>query len=380
MSNVVKRILLVSSNTNFECGGVQNYLWNVLRHFDRSGYAFDLYITGKVSDLALLAKLESLEIKPIVQGMVPPKGKEPVAFKLRYYGRAAAGLRKLCQAQEYAAVHINSGALFYNAILLWAARCCGVRNRISHSHSAQRKTGLLRALLREMVARNATHRLACSAAAARALFPERVARNAIIVRNGIDTKKFAYDEETRKEYRKKLGYTKEDFVIGHVGRFEEVKNHAFLLDVFAEITRQCPHARLLLLGDGPLTGSIKEKTKAFGLEQQVIFAGVQDEPEKYYCAMDVFVLPSLYEGLGIVNIEAQASGLPCVVSEGVPREADVTHTMEFLPLQDVQEWARHIAAHEHNRKERSRCWETVRKAGYDLRDTACQLKEVYDSL
>lgn len=136
---------------------------------------------------------------------------------------------------------------------------------------------------------------------------------------------------------------KESLVIGHIGRFMKQKNHDFIIDVFDKIKKLWPEARLLLVGDGPLFDEIKEKVNSLGLEDSVVFTGVKQNAYDYYNAMDVFVLPSLYEGFGIVLIEAQANGLPCVASTEVPEEVNIANQVDFLELSDsVESWASHI--------------------------------------
>ena len=169
-----------------------------------------------------------------------------------------------------------------------------------------------------------------------------------------------------------------DYVIGHIGRFAEQKNHCFLIDIFCEVSKACPEARLLLLGEGTLQEEIRQRVSQYGLDDKVIFAGVKERTERYYCAMDVFVLPSLFEGLGIVNLEAQASGLSCVVSDQVPREVDVSGRMEFLPLGDAAVWRDSLLKYKGLAHERENDWRDVYDAGYDVEKTAQVLTEVFD--
>ena len=156
-----------------------------------------------------------------------------------------------------------------------------------------------------------------------------------------DPGRFKFSEISRKEIRAKYGIKDDDFVIGHVGRFYPQKNHIFLIDVFSEVHKQKPNAKLLLLGDGPLQEKVQKKVGALELTDSVLFAGLQKEPAPFYSAMDVFCFPSLWEGLGIVLLEAQYNGLPCVVSDVVPKEAEISNGINRMNLNtSVQEWAK----------------------------------------
>jgi glycosyltransferase involved in cell wall biosynthesis len=160
-----------------------------------------------------------------------------------------------------------------------------------------------------------------------------------LMRNAIDLEKFTFSGEKRNAIREALGIGRDALVLGHVGRFAKEKNHSFLLDVFSRLRKLQPEARLLLLGDGELFEAVKAEAARAGLADGVIFAGRQADVGAYMSAMDVFVMPSLFEGLGIVLIEAQANGLPCVASDQVPLETKASELIEYLPLRgDVDRW------------------------------------------
>ena len=161
-----------------------------------------------------------------------------------------------------------------------------------------------------------------------------------IVTNGIDVQRFVYDEKKRKECRTALGVEEYVQLIGHVGRFDKQKNQQYLINVFEVIHQKHPNKKLLLVGDGEKIDMIRTAVKEKGLEKEVLFAGQHRDVSPYYCAMDVFVFPSLFEGLGIVAIEAQTAGLPVFASDTIPREAKITDTMTFVSLKSTyEEWA-----------------------------------------
>lgn len=228
---------------------------------------------------------------------------------------------------------------FMNSYVCFFAMLAGVKKRIAHHHQAYHPTNplliLLCALMRIPCKLFATHWLACGETAAINGWGKRAFEKSkvTILPNAIDPERFKYNETARNEIRKKYGIAEDDFVIGHVGRFYPEKNHDFLIDVFSEVHKQDSNAKLLLLGDGPLREHIMHKVDSLELTNSVIFAGLQKNPELYYSAMDVFCLPSIREALGIVLLEAQYNGLPCIVSDCVTREVCIASNITYLPLQ-----------------------------------------------
>lgn len=214
---------------------------------------------------------------------------------------------------------------------------------IVHSHSTrcdandpmkrQKETRLHSQVKAQFNATYATDFWACSKEAADWLFGGQIPKSRIqIMRNAIEVDEFLYQEQVRSQVRKELGL-EESFVLGNVGRLVYQKNHEFLIEVFASACRQKSNLKLLLAGDGDLEPDIKEKVKSLGIEDKVLFLGKCAETSRLYQAMDLFVLPSRFEGLGIVLIEAQAAGLKCMCTAGIPEEAKITENLEYLPLE-----------------------------------------------
>ena len=191
-----------------------------------------------------------------------------------------------------------------------------------------------------MLGERVTHRFACSDYAGRWLFGARASFE--VVQNAIDVKRFAYNDEVRREVRASLGIADQCLVVGHVGRFAVQKNHRFLIDVFERLQRD-RNAVLVLIGNGCQEKEVRSLVQQKHLDDSVLFLGFREDVERFYQAFDVFALPSHYEGLGIVNIEAQAAGLPCVVSDKVTRESDVSGSVVYLPADDPALWAKTIA-------------------------------------
>lgn len=276
-------------------------------------------------------------------------------------------------------IHKNSAA---NIVPFIIARNAAI---ISHSHNTAPAAGgggrgvseILHRINQNYLWKASCCHLACSQEAGKWLYGNRGPFT--VIKNGIDTKRFRFKEDVRIRRRKQLGL-EDRFVLGHVGRMEEQKNHKFLVEVFKEVARKDATAKLLLIGKGRLEDKIHQLVDNYQLTDRVIFAGVTDVVEEYMCAMDVFVLPSYYEGLPVAGIEAQASGLPCVVSDVVPEEAKLTDSLEFVPLKaGASVWAEKILQYYPSRYriDREDACREVKDAGYDIADTAKMIQKLY---
>ena len=266
---------------------------------------------------------------------------------------------------------------FMNSYVCFLAMLAGIKKRIAHHHQAYHPTSpllkLLCVLFRIPSKIFATHWLACGEAAAingwgrSAVKKDKVT----ILPNAIDPERFKFNEFARREIRAKYGIAEDDFVVGHVGRFYPQKNHEFLIDVFAELHKQRANSKLLLLGDGPLQEHIEQKVETLGLTESVIFAGLQKDPAPFYSAMDVFAFPSLWEGLGIVLLEAQYNGLPCIVSSVVPEEVNISNKILYKQ-NNIILWCNNIP----NLSNLSRMNEIQNKS-YDINKQLMKLVDIY---
>ena len=251
---------------------------------------------------------------------------------------------KIFRQGKYDVVHCHLD-WFLNSYVCFIAMLAGVKKRIAHHHQAYSKWNLLCSVMRIPCKLFATHWLACGEAAAIDGWGKNaVAKGKVtILPNAIDPERFKFSEFARKEIRTKYGIKNDDFVIGLVGRFYPQKNHDFLIDVFAEVRKQKINAKLLLLGDGPLQDKIRQKVESLGLAEAVVFARLQKDPAPFYSAMDVFAFPSLWEGLPLTLVEAQYSGLPCVVSENITRESAITDNVFSLPIDNARPWCEKLS-------------------------------------
>ena len=256
----------------------------------------------------------------------------------------------------------------------------GVTTRIAHSHNSHGKVGMLGVvtdILKKPVFKYATDLFACSEAAARYFYPESYikAGKVKIVPNAVDAGKFRFNPDKRMQMRTEFEVA-DKLVIGCVGRFRTEKNQAFLLGVLKEALKTEPNAVLLFAGDGPLEDDVKQKAAEMGISDKCVFLGMRSDIPDVMQAMDVLAMPSLFEGLPVTGIEAQAGGLRVVASTGVPDEMDAIHLIDFLPLDDGEKkWAEMLISKA--REERTDTYNKIKDAGYDIHTTAPWLQDFY---
>lgn len=312
-------------------GGVESVVMNYYRNIDRNKVQFD-FICDEDSKYIPTDEIESLGGKVI---LIPPYQKP-----FKYHKE----LKKVLKEGNYKIVHSHISTMSFFS--LWAAKSAKVPVRIVHAHSTtnkqEKKKNLMKQVLRPFSKVFANRYFCCSELAGRWLFGNKIydQGKVYLLNNAIDVDKFKYNEKVRKEKRKELNIKDKDLVIGHIGRFVKQKNHEFLIDIFNEIHKQNKNTILLLAGEGPLKEEIEQKVKDLNLEKSVKFLGQRNDANELYQAMDAFVLPSLYEGLPVVGVEAQAAGLPCFFSTDMTKETKVLKTTKFIELtENPQKWA-----------------------------------------
>ena len=309
-------------------GGVEAVVMNYYRHIDRSKVQFD-FLVDSDSTLVPREEIESLGGRVFE---IPP---------YQHVVEYQRELQRLFKQEGWKIVHSHINAL--SVFPLRAAKKAGVPVRIAHSHSTSGKgeyaKNALKAVLKTQSNQYPTHRFACSQFAGEWLFGK--AAHFEVVYNAIDLGRFRFNAEARAQARVDLGLVGNQFAIGHVG-FTAQKNHAFLIDVFTEVVKRRDDVVLLLVGTGEAEASVKSLVDERGLTDRVMFLGQRSDVNRLYQAFDAFVLPSLYEGLGLVGVEAQVSGLPCLLSDAITREVDVTGECKFLPIDSPAVWADEI--------------------------------------
>ncbi len=345
--------------------GVEAVVNNYYRHIDRDKYQFDFIID---SDGTGSPRTELIELG--ARYFTVP----PYQHLFRYF----VALRKLFVENRYLIVHSSMNSL--SVISLFAAWSAGVPVRINHSHNTAAAgefgRNLLKNILRPFSRVFATHCVACSRCAGEWLFGKRHFQRGevTILRNAIDTKLFRFDPIIRDTIRKRYGL-EDCFVIGHVGRYCYQKNQEYLLELISRLRKTQPDIRLLLIGTGTTGEKLKKKAEQCGVDQAVLFLGARDDVSDLYQAMDLFLFPSRYEGLGLAAVEAQCTGLPVIASTAVPEESKVTDRIRYLPLKDgVSSWLEEIRLEHGLRRDRL----VSIDPRYDIRIEVKELEKLYD--
>ena len=338
-------------------GGVEAVIMNYYRHINRNKIQFDFVIDGyEQSELddeinALNGKIYKVE--PYSHNV----------FKYMYQ------IYQIIRENKYEIIHSNMNTLA--VFSLFPAWLAGAKIRILHNHSTAVKSEKIRSLmkyiLRPFSPLFANCYAACSQLAGEWMYGKKMMSNGNVkvINNAIDVKKFSFNSEKRKMLREKLGIKSDAFVVGHVGRFMYQKNHDFLIHIFRRVYEKNSNAVLILIGDGELRPIIEEKVNQYGLKSCVKFLGLRTDVNDLYNAMDVFVLPSWYEGLPVVAVEAQTNGLGCIFSNKVTKETILTSQAHFCKLENsIESWADRILGGDMKRNENAT--DEIAKNGFDI--------------
>lgn len=364
-TNKPQRLLCIVSN--MDTGGAETFLMKMYRQLDRNRYQMDFVVSG---DGRGYYEDEIEQLGGIVY-RITRKTKNFVAFRREL---AAAVRDDGCPC----VLRIGSDAL--SAIDLWVAKRAGARRLALRSSNASDGKGSLGMFLQKAFRRLLTSvadvKIAPSDLAAAYTFGPKAVSNGEVhyLHNALDLNAYTFSPENRSATRAELGIDTDALVVGHVGRFAPQKNHGFLIEVFAELLKVHPDARLVLVGQGELEGEVRAKAKAFGVLGDIVFAGVRPDVPALLSAFDVLALPSLYEGMPNVVIEAQAAGLACAVSDTVTRQADVTGLVEYLPIDDPTAWTK--ALESAATMERLDTRTAMTAAGYDISSEAKKFVEL----
>lgn len=351
-------------------GGVESVVMNYYRNIDKEKIQFDFLCDSDSTNIPY-KEINELGGRVI---LIPP-----YQDLIKYLST----LKKILKENNYTIVHSHINTL--SAFPLYAAKKANIPIRIAHSHSTYNKKeikkNILKNILRPFSKTYATHYFACSNLAGKYLFGKNTYKeNKItIINNAIDIDKFIYNEDIRNKKRKELGIENK-LVIGHVGRFTYAKNHLRLLEIINELKIKNSNLVLLLIGEGSLENTIKEKVKELKLEENIIFLGQRTDVNELMQAMDIFLLPSLYEGLPVVGVEAQSSGLLCILSEKVTKEIKVINQTTFIPLEKTNdEWADTIL-NKYKNYQRTNTKIEIKNANFDIKTEATKLTKQYLTL
>lgn len=351
-------------------GGAETMIMNIYRNIDRSKVQFDFIVNEDKDEYAYEREIKDLGGK--IYRLPRYNIKNHFLYRKKWE-------QLLSNHPEWNIIHAHHTTPAF--IYLKVAKSFN-RITIAHSHTAGSEKSIkscVKVLLRYPLRHVADYLFACSESAAKWMFGE-YSDSTFIIKNAIDTKKFTFSNVIRERKRKELGIENK-FVIGHIGRFQTPKNHVFLIDIFKEIYNKDKNSVLLLVGDGELRSSIEKKVKELRLMNNVIFTGVRTDVPELLQAMDVFVFPSLYEGLPVSLIEAQAAGIKIFASTNITKEVKITKLVNFISLKKSPEyWAELILSACKNGYERKDMRKEIIDAGYDINENAKKIEKFYLAL
>lgn len=357
----MKKVLVIASKLYI--GGAEKVAADIGFYADPEKYQVHYVVFG--------TEIGAYEPELEAAGCIVHHLPEPAAGYLQYLNN----LKALIRQYHYDVIHAHT--MFNIGWAMLAGRLWGVSVRVAHAHSAlgerpSLKVRLYERMMRMLIRTCATDFVACGVQAGNRLYGKRLfQKRGTLILNGIDTDRFAFDEEQRAAMRAQLGLT-ERFVIGHVGHLAAVKNQQFLLERMPEILKKRPNAFLLLLGEGEDRPALERKIRELGLQDCVRLTGNVRNVQDYLCAMDVLAFPSLYEGMPLSIIEVQANGLPCVISDRVPKDVFLTDLLHALPLEQPGLWTEAICAAGRTASETYAA--KIRDSGFD---TATAMGKVY---
>lgn len=361
----VQKVLIIITTAFVPFGGLTSVMMNYYREIDKSKFQIDFASTNYDIDKSLLCELERYGSKYYCLGN-----------RKRNLLGYIKSLRKLFEHGDYNIVHVNANSATA-AIELLIAKKYGIKKRIAHNHTSICSHPIAHKILYRFFKESYTEAIACSKKAGEWIFKDSYYT---ILNNGICSELYQYDEKNRVDIRNKYNISGDTLVVGHVGKIYKPKNHHFLLEVFSELMKIDSNAKLLLVGDGEMRNEIESDVISRGIQKNVVFAGMQREVYKYLSAMDIFVFPSIWEGMPLSLIEAQASGLQCICSDSIDSESDVTGKVKRLGLSEPsQTWASVIAScKKYDRNAESvENIDLIKKFGFDSKENVLSLEKIY---
>lgn len=357
-----KKIKIAQVIGNAKVGGVINCVMNYFRNIDTSKVQFDFYTYAP---------------SPFDEEIKARGGRVFYFPSVFAFFKCVRFLRRSFKREKYDIVHAHMTSLSFVSLL--AAKQAGVKHRICHAHSTTNKeegfVHVVKSCLKHISTWFATDLAGCSRLSIDWLYGNKAAEKAYLMRNAIDLDKFDVTDEEKQASKARygLGNCK---VVGHIGRFEFQKNIPFLVKAFAILCKSREDVRLMLVGGGTEFKNVKKLVETLKIEDKVLFMTEKRDVQEYYALFDLFALPSRFEGLPLVAIEAQAMGIPCLLSDCITKEADVTGHVEYLPILSANYWANEISrVLDENVSYDGR--KAVAAAGYDIDEEAKNLLEYY---
>ena len=364
------RIRVINSVLIMNRGGQETLLMNVLKNIDKSKFQYDflcsLHRKGDYDD-----EIKSLGSKVYLLPYNSLSGKRIIG----YFGDVYKYYSFFKNNKDIDILHIHSYHSFSIFIQVLGAKLGGCKRIVVHSHNSNAPHPRLHLVFRRFLSLFKIKKLACSELAASWMYGNSI-DGVEVIKNGIILNNFEFNEEWRINKRKELGISEETLLVGHVGRLDYQKNHSFLLDIFSEVIKLAPSAMLVLVGKGPLENEIRAKIKALNLNDKVLLLGTRSDVNQLYSCFDVFLFPSLFEGLSVVLVEAQATGLQCVISDTNSKEVGLTKCVTFLSLnKSPYEWAQVVV--KQATKQHEDTHQEMRKSGYDIVTSTRKLESIY---
>ena len=354
-----------------DLGGAETFIMNLYRNIDRTKYQFDFLCHNRIE-----AKYTD-EILSMGGKMYMVEGISHVGF-FKYQKNLYDFFKS---HPEYQVVHSHQNDL--NGIILKQAARAGVKMRVSHSHTEYHYKSFLRkamfAFFKYNVNRYTTDAFACSKPSGKMLYTSKIRKNFEVIYNGIDTQKFAFNEEKRQAINNEFNLG-DGPVIGHVGRFAPVKNHTFIIDVFNEFLKVYPNAKLILVGTGDTLAKTKDKVKTLGIDANVLFLGSRTDVDCVLSGVDIFLFPSIFEGLPVSVVEAQCSGLKVITSDTISEDTVITDLITRMSLNhSAKQWAEKIEKiyNDSRTNKRNEYPKVINEAGFDAKHIADKLVERY---
>ncbi len=354
-------------------GGAETMVMNYYRNIDRTKVQFD-FMVHREERGAYDDEIEALGGKIYRMPPVQPG----------HFGEYKKAVAKFFDEHtEYSVIHSHMSELGY--YVFREAKSRGIKCTVCHAHNAphfsdetliEKAKDIVRNYFKHRIRKHTDHMFICGIEAGNWLFGEKNSDRFVMMNNAVDADKFSWKPEKAVKIRKELGL-EEKFVICHVGRFNSQKNHTFLIDIFKEIYSKNKKSVLLLVGAGELEEKIRQKVSALGLDESVRFLGLRDDVNDILLASDVFLFPSLYEGLPVTLVEAQSSGIRCIISESIPHDCRITDGVETVSLEKSADfWADRVLKYAHG-YERKNTLKEISAAKFDIKENAEWLEEFY---
>ena len=322
-----EKIKIAYITKEMSINGISNVIMSYCKNIDKNFFEITIF-AGEPIDDKYIHECERININ--IEKMPPKRGKNP----LKYYSY----LLKKINNKNFDIVHIhgNSATILVELIISWINK---VKVRIAHCHNTTCDKKIIHKIFQPFLKKFYTGAFSCSRDAGKWLFNN---NKFVVIPNSFETSKFNFDDGYRKKIRKELGIENNELLIGHVGKFNDQKNHPFLLEVFEKVVNINKNVKLILVGSGPDVDKINKLINIHPYKDKIILFGECDNVEMLYSAMDIFVFPSKHEGLGIVLLEAQISGVNCITSDVIPKEAIISKDVMSLSLENSDIWAKAI--------------------------------------